>query len=94
MIVVNRRTFIAKQGCFNEAISLLKSFSRADLTYRFYRPRYAPFSTIAFEVEFASVAEMDRVWDEWSASPEAATFMSRWVEITEPGGTNEVWTLE
>ncbi len=94
MIVVNRRTSIAKSGYLNEAIALLKSVSSNIYTQRIYRPRYAPFDTIAFEIEFASVAEMDRAWDEWAASPEAATFMSRWIEITEPGGTNEIWTLE
>jgi hypothetical protein len=94
MIVVNRRTFIAKRGHLSEVISLLKAGDQKRFPYRVYRPHYAPFDTVAFEVEFTSVAEMDSAWDEWAASPEAATFNSRWVEITETGGTNEVWTLE
>jgi len=94
MTVVNRRTFIAKRGCLSEALALLKPTSESKFPYRIYRPHYAPFDTIAFEVEFSSVAEMDSAWADWAASPEAATFMSRWVEITESGGTNEVWMLE
>ena len=32
-------------------------------------------------------------WADWEATPEADAFMEKWVEITETGGTNEIWTL-
>ncbi|HRJ45301.1 MAG: hypothetical protein KJZ86_02795 [Caldilineaceae bacterium] len=93
-MLINRRTFIAKQGKTAEVISMLTGGRGPDRVTRVYGPHYGRFNVVAFEMEFASMEDMERVWAEWFATPEAATFMSRWVEITESGGTNEIWTLE
>lgn len=94
MTIVNRRTFIAKRGCYEEVVSMLKGERGADIVSRVYRSHYGPFDTVALEVEFESVEAMERGWAEWSASPGSEQFMKRWVEVTEPGGANEVWILE
>ena len=94
MKIVNRRTFIAKRGHVDEAVALLKGEEGGDIVSRVYRSHYGPFDTVALEVEIGSVEAMERGWAEWGATPEAEQFMKRWIEITEPGGTNEVWILE
>jgi len=78
----------------NEVIDMLKAGLDPDAVVRIYRPHYAPFDVVAVELEFDSIAEREAVWEEWRASEEAATFMKRWVEITESGGENQVWILE
>ena len=91
MTLVNRRTVIAKHGHVDEAVKLLKG---GEIVSRVYRSHYGTFDAVALEVEFDSVDAMERGWAEWGATAEAEQFMKRWVEITEPGGTNEVWILE
>jgi hypothetical protein len=93
MTYVNRRTFIVNRGCMDEAVTMLRQAS-SDTNSRIYRAHYGPFDTIAFEVEFANMAEMEQGWAAWSAKPEGATFMQRWLEITKSGGQNEVWIRE
>lgn len=94
MTVVNRRTFIAKRGHLDEVVAMLKGEGGDDPASRVYRSHYGPFDAVALEVEFESVAAMEQGWAEWYASPGGEQFMQRWLEITESGGSNEVWILE
>jgi len=94
MKIVNRRTFIAKRGHVDEAVTLLKGEEGGDIVSRVYRSHYGTFDAVALEVEFESVAAMEQGWAEWFASPVGEQVMKRWLEITEPGGSNEVWILE
>ncbi len=93
MMYVNRRTFIVKRGCTDEAVAMLVEGS-GDSDARIYRSHYGPFDTVAFEIEAASMAEMEAIWNEWSESPESETFMQRWHEITKSGGKSEIWIRE
>lgn len=93
MTIVNRRTFIAKRGHLDEVIALLKE-EKTDLVKRVYRSHYGTFDTAVMEIEFASVAEMEERWAAWFKSDYAQEFVPRWLEITESGGSNEVWILE
>ena len=94
MTVVNRRTFIAKRGCYEEVVSMLKGEEGGDIVSRVYSSHYGPFDTVALEVEFESVEAMERGWAAWYTSPGGEQFMKRWLQITEAGGANEVWILE
>jgi hypothetical protein len=64
------------------------------ITFRVYTPRIAPFSQVVAEWEYESLEAYDKFWEEWSARPETAQFMEKWNELTENGGTNEIWNLE
>ena len=95
-MLVNRRTFIVKRGCMEEALALLKA-EKERVSHphagRIYTPSIGPFGVLVNEVEFESLEEYERFWAEWSASPEGAAFMEKWYDLTETGGTNEIWTL-
>jgi hypothetical protein len=93
MTIVNRRTFIAKPGHLDEVVKMLKG-DEGNLVQRVYRSHYGTFNVAVLEVEFNSVAEMEDLWTGWFQSDAAQKFHQRWNEITEPGGTNEVWILE
>ena len=93
-MIVDRRTFVVKKGRMDEAVALAaEERSRIDGTYRIYRPTIGPIDVVAFEFEGGSLADNERGWVEWSATPEAAEFIKKWNELTEPGGSIEIWTL-
>ncbi len=93
MTIVNRRTFVAKRGHLDEVIAILNA-EKTDLVKRLYRSHYGAVNLAVMELEFASVAEMEERWEQWHQSEHAQSFTPRWREITESGGTNEVWILE
>lgn len=93
MTIVNRRTFNAKRGKLAEVVAMLKA-EKNDLVKRVYSSHYGTFDQAVLEVEFSSVAEMEERWAQWFQSDYAQEFVPRWLEITESGGTNEVWILE
>ncbi len=95
-MLVNRRTFIAKRGRMEEVVALVKAeIERVSHPHarRLYIPSIGPLDVIAHEVEFESLEEYERFWAEWFASPEGAAFNEKWSDLTETGGTNEIWTL-
>ena len=63
------------------------------LPTRIYVPEIAPFDMIALEIEFENLEEYEKGWAEWFAAPETAEFLEQWYDLTEIGGTNQVWTL-
>jgi hypothetical protein len=95
-MVMNRRTFIVKRGRMQEAIALLKEevqrSPNAQRT-RIYVPEVAPFDVICAEGDFESLAEYERYWADYFAQPQTTAFLERWFELTETGGTNELWEL-
>ncbi|MCE7980079.1 MAG: hypothetical protein DYG89_02710 [Caldilinea sp. CFX5] len=93
MTYVNRRTFVVKHDYLDEAITMLKEGS-VGFNARVYRSHYGPLHTVAFEIEFADMAELEARWNAWFVTPEGAAFTKRWHAITEPGGQNEIWLCE
>jgi hypothetical protein len=93
MTIVNRRTHIAKRGHRQEVIEMLKGEEGGPYVSRVSTAHYGPFDVAVLEVEFADLAAMEAGWNAWFASERGGNFMSRWVEITEPGGSNEVWQI-
>jgi hypothetical protein len=95
MTIINRRTFVAERGKFQEAIDLLRGATKgARHKYRICSSYYGAFDAIALEVEFESLAQMEEAWAEVNAQPEMAEFLNKWYAATQPGGSNEVWILE
>lgn len=97
-MIVNRRTFIVKRGCLEDARALAMSLREFEQirklsAYRLYLPNIGAFDQIAMEAEFESLEEYEAWWNEWASSPEAAAFFEKWFDLTETGGVNEIWTL-
>jgi hypothetical protein len=96
-MIVNRRIFIPKHGHMREVLDLLKAeFARCFPEFkavRYYVSDIGPFDRFGMEMEFPSLAEYERAVAQSGEcfSPE---FWQRWYELTESGGTNEIWTVE
>ena len=96
-MIVNRRTFIVKRGCQQKIVDLIREATPKfphPHPRRLYTPRIAPFDTIAIEIEFEDLEGYEKYWTEWGAWAETTGFMEKWFELTESGGSNEVWTME
>jgi hypothetical protein len=74
--------------------ALLESLEFDHHVRRIYTPSVAPPNELAIEWEFESLEQYSKIWADWSDSPLSAEFMERWWELTESGGTNELWNLE
>jgi hypothetical protein len=95
-MLVNRRTFIVKNGCWEEAVAMgVAEVQRIGLprASRLYVSEIGPFSSLVGEFEFESLAEYEAFWAEYFASPEGVAFNEKWGTVTESGGTNEIWRL-
>jgi hypothetical protein len=95
-MVMNRRTFIVKRGRMQEAATLLKAAAQRSTNaraYRIYVPEFAPFDVLCIEGDFDSLAEYQQYWAEYFAQPETTAMLERWYDVTETGGTNELWEL-
>ena len=98
-MILDRRTFTAEKGRRRDAVAMAKEVaelftSKFGVTYRIYTTNIGPFDAVAVEGEFESLAEYDRLWTEFLALPELAPLMDKWNEVTETGGTHEIWELE
>jgi hypothetical protein len=95
-MIVNRRTMIVKPGCWDEAVALVVAETKR---VSFPHPRriltenISPFDRLVFEAEFENLAEYEKFWAEYLASPEAASFQEGWDDLVEAGGANEIWSL-
>ena len=96
-MLVNRRSHNLKMGSMLEAVSLLKA-EKERINHphpsRIYLPKFGPFHVVTIEIEFESLEEYDKFWSEWFSSPEGIEFNEKFMEMTERGGTNEIWVLE
>ena len=93
-MLVNRRTFVVKRGHMKEAVALaVAERDRTGTASRIYISSIGPFDILAFEDEGENLEEYEKDWAEYFASPEAAQFLEKWYEVTETGGTNEIWRL-
>ena len=96
-MLVQRSTFKAKQGRWEELVALAKTggdVASPPHAWRLYSSNIGPHSVVALEFEFESLGEYETYWAEWGASPERPAFIEKWNELTETGGTTEIWDLE
>ncbi len=92
---VERNIFKIKYGCLEEAVKLCDEYKswwrERKVTVRIYTPAYAPMFTLCLEFEYPSMAECERISNEWEKSPELAALSVKWVNVVERGGTSEAW---
>ncbi len=102
-MLVNRRTFIVNKPYFEEALGLLVELRQLTkelnptVVMRVYAIEYGQFDTIAFETETESLTTLEQLiasaTGDTPIAERIATWFKRWLEITAPGGTNEIWRL-
>lgn len=98
-MIVNRRTFRVKRGRAKEAARLLAREIAAEKgrgghsgATRICTSDIGQFDQVAFEWEYASLAEYETGWAEWATRPTTAAFLETWYDIT-LGGSSEIWDL-
>jgi hypothetical protein len=100
-MIVYRTTFNVKQGRMEELAALAKAEMAAERertgyshAVRIYKPDIGRFDIVAIEYEYEDLGQYERTWAEWAARSTTAEFMKKWLELTEPGGIGEIWTVE
>ena len=94
-MIVERWTFIVKQGCWDKFADLLKTQrAKSGSDYRIYTCTVGTRGRMAMEREFASMADLEKSWVAWSTTADAAAFAEGFNALTEPGTIREIWTLE
>ena len=91
-MIVNRRTFVIKPGCMQEAINLFTTLRGTD-TFRIYVPEVSRFDILSIEIECKDLAEYEKMWDEWFSKPESKQFNEKLYTVLANGSTNEIWEL-
>jgi hypothetical protein len=105
-MLVNRVTWIAKRGHKNELAEWFRHPTvwewkgipeelRAR-AMRLYTPKTGAFDTVVLEIEFDNLEHYEKWWEaigNYNATPERSAQMQRFLEITETGGTHELWNL-
>ncbi|GAC1549906.1 MAG: hypothetical protein NVS2B7_25940 [Herpetosiphon sp.] len=102
-MLINRRTFIVKKPFFDEALAILLEVGRLarqvqpDAAFRVYACELGSFDTIAYESEAASLGAYEQALAAFTRHPVVSKWLpdsfKRWQEITESGGSNEIWRL-
>ena len=93
-MIVQRMTVNVKKGCMQELLEFLKEIrKKRGYNYRLYQSNLGTFDQIALEMELDDLAAFDKFWTEYFALPETPASDKKWNELTEPGGTNEIWNL-
>lgn len=96
-MIMHRIEFTTKRGRVPEALALLKTAAQRPgslhVRQRICTRCIGRFDTIVLEIEFRSLADLETSWNTWFASPEGQAFNKKWWELTEPGATDQVWTL-
>jgi hypothetical protein len=97
-MIVNRRTFIVKKGGMQRVVELFMTVAERiehELPFRIYTPQFGPFDVVVVEAEYEDVEayyrEQERMeMTDWNP----VSFMEELDSLTEPGGSNELWTVE
>jgi len=91
--IVNRRTFQIKPAKYDEVVDLLKPDPGETNPFEIQKPIFGPNDTIALDFNFESVSAHDEAWANWWEKEESKQFMEQWVQLMEPGGTNEIYEV-
>ncbi len=92
-MIVNRRTFILRQGRRQSAIEAIKATYARDpstVKLRWYTSDIGPFDQLVMEMEFQDLAEYNKYW---TAFDPGEDFWKGWFDLTATGGTNEIWEV-
>jgi hypothetical protein len=93
-MIVRRSIHPLKPGKGQEAVDLIKE-TLSSYPIRIYTSQIGPtFGTLAIEMEFESLADLEKATAEFNASAEGAAFFEKWYEVTKrTTGHAEIWTL-
>lgn len=95
-MIVDRRVFYLKFADADRAIRMaVEELNRMkwDRPSRLHRAKTGRFATLALEMEFESLAEYEKFWADWDASPESSAFQEKWNDVNETGGSHELWQI-
>jgi hypothetical protein len=95
-MIVNRRTFIVKNGRMDEAVEILQSprdFMENVPPHRMYVSAMGTFNLLAMELEFENYTEYEAFWIAFGKASGRPAMMEKWFDVTLEGGTNEIWEL-
>ena len=95
-MIIDRIHFNVARGFGNvsKAAELMSTeLKRMGLKGRVLTPKVAPYNTLAVELEYESLAERERIWDEYMGSQEWRSFFTEFNEVIEAGGTHEIWDV-
>lgn len=99
-MIVERRTFLAKQWQEHKLADLLKETMERFMeqrpsrgSYRVYTFYVAPINTVVLEIEAESLQEWEEGWEYALSDPDILEYLKQTAELTEPGGTSELWHL-
>ena len=96
-MIVNRRTFVVKRGRIDQFLALAREAreqsSSSARAFRVYAPDIGSLDKVALEWEYESLEEYEKDWAEWATTPETAALQETVYDLTETGGTNEIWRL-
>jgi hypothetical protein len=93
-----RRTWHIKLGRMDQARELIQepvdSFKERGFIGRAYASHIGPADVIIWEEDWESEADHDAAWEEIRDAPGTQDWFSRWYEVAERGGTQEIWRLQ
>ena len=98
-MIVDRETIPVSKDHNAEARAVIEEMFQiwednlGPITHRIYWPKVAPLDVVAFETEYESLAEYERLLAEFYALPELAPLWERWSKATRAGGTHEIWNV-
>jgi hypothetical protein len=93
-MIVARNEFAIKPGLTEQALALIKEQAAGfDRPVRIYVDLAGPTFTVAWEMEFESMAEQERFSAEWQATPEFAAAFEKWCGFLRGSGSREFWLL-
>ena len=97
-MIVERRTFLAKQWQEHTLADVLKQMmerlgEQSPTRYRVYTFHVAPINTVVLEMEAEDHQRWQEGWDYALSDPDILEYMKQVTELTERGGTTELWHL-
>ena len=95
-MIAQRFTYRIKPGAADRVIEMIhgeETRSERQGTMRVYQCTFGPGDTIAMELDFEDMAELQAFWQSWFARPTTPAFFEEWNQIVKHTVSNEVWDL-
>lgn len=96
-MIVQRLEFQVKVGCMEKALELVKRAIAIPLPVhptntRVYTANIGRMNILAEEIEFSSLADLERFFKEWFAAPGVPELLEEWHKVVaDTGNVSEVW---
>ena len=95
-MIIQRMTIRVKPGCMKEWIEVLKTSTSKAPNPEFSRlyVSHADPELLVHDLEFESLADKDKFWEEWTGRPEDEAIRKASLELVDEWVSTEYWTLE